>query len=75
MQIIVKEEGYTYMYDSSVYDKIEDGFEEKCCLSVEEAVDIALSLLGCSFGKSAVAKAVKCGNLPTLEYYNPEGNG
>lgn len=72
MQIIIKVEGYTYMYDSSEFDTIEDGEVNKCFLSAEEAVDIALSLLGCSYGRRAVAKAVKCGNIPALDYYNPE---
>lgn len=53
MQIIVKSEAYTYMYDSTVYDS-ED---EQYFPSVEEAVEAALRLLCNSFKPESVEKA------------------
>ena len=53
MQIIVKSEGYTYMYDSTVYDK-ED---EQYFPSVDEAIEAALRLLCNSFPAEKVKKA------------------
>ena len=45
MQIIVKESEFTYSYDSSVNDKVVDGFLEEYHTPVEDAVDAALTLL------------------------------
>ena len=68
MQIIVKEEAYTYMYDSSVYDKTdENGVVNPCFPKVDEAVDAALSLLGIIYGREKVANAIKEG-VPAMEY-------
>lgn len=47
MQIIVKSEAYTYMYDSTVYDS--ESEEGQYFPSVEEAVEAALRLLCNSF--------------------------
>lgn len=52
MQIIVKSEGYTYMYDSTVYDN--ESEEGQYFPSVEEAVEAALRLLCNSFKPESV---------------------
>ena len=52
-QIIVKSEAYTYIYDSTVYDR-ED---EQYFPSVEEAVEAALRLLCNSFKPESVEEA------------------
>ena len=54
MQIIVKSEAYTYMYDSTVYDnENEDG---QYFPSVDEAVEAAHRLLCNSFKPEKVEK-------------------
>ena len=58
MQIIVKSEGYTYMYDTTVNDKLsEDGLEPDF-ITAEEAISTALRLLACSYGHEAIQKAI-----------------
>lgn len=52
-QIIVKSEAYTYIYDSSVYDKEDQQYFP----SVGEAVEAALRLLCNSFPAEKVKKA------------------
>lgn len=59
MQIIVKEGAYTYMYDSSAFDQTVDGETEKAFPTPTEAIEAALDLLGCSFGRETIAKALK----------------
>ena len=55
MQIIVKSEAYTYMYDSTVYDN--ESEEGQYFPSVGEAVEAALRLLCNSFPAEKVKKA------------------
>ena len=59
MQIIVKEGAYAYTYDSSVFDKTVDGETEKAFPTPAEAIEAALDLLGCSYGRDSIAKALK----------------
>lgn len=67
MQIIIKEEAYTYMFDSAAYDVIDNGVVEQCFPRVDEAVDAALSLLGIIYGREKVANAIRDG-VPAMEY-------
>ena len=53
MQIIVKSEAYTYIYDSTTYDSE----NEQYFPSVEEAVEAALRLLCNSFKPELVEEA------------------
>ena len=55
MQIIVKSEGYTYMYDTTVNDKLSE--EGQYFPSVGEAVEAAHRLLCNSFKDESVAEA------------------
>ena len=55
MQIIVKSEAYTYMYDSTVYDN--ESEEGQYFPSVEEAVEAALRLLCNSYKPEAIEAA------------------
>ena len=58
MQIIVKSEAYTYMYDSTVYDKFsEDGLKPDFLIA-EDAISTALRLLACSYGYEAIRNAI-----------------
>ena len=67
MQINVKEEEYTYMYDTSIDDEMENGVLAPYFPKVDEAVDAALSLLGIVYGRERVANAIKEG-VPAMEY-------
>lgn len=55
MQIIVKSEGYTYMYDSTFYDN--ESEEGQYFPSVGEAVEAVLRLLCNSFKPEYVEEA------------------
>lgn len=72
MQIIVKDEEFTYSYDSSVNDKIIDGVLEEYNTPVEEAVDAALMLLWNVYERGDIARAIKGGHIPALDYDDEE---
>lgn len=67
MQIIVKDSEFTYCYDSSVNDKVVDGFLEEYHTPVEDAVDAALTLLWNVYGRGKIARALKNG-VPAMDY-------
>lgn len=67
MQIIVKDAEFTYSYDSSVNDKIEGGFLEEYYPPVEEAVDVAMTLLWNVYDKAEIARVLKKG-IPAMDY-------
>lgn len=67
MQIIVKNETFTYTYDTSVNDKIEDGFLEEYFPPVEEAIDAALTLLWNVYDRGKIARALRKG-VPAMDY-------
>lgn len=71
MQIIVKDAEFTYSYDSSVNDKIVDGFLEEYYTPVEDAIDAALTLLWNIYDKGAIARALKKG-IPAMDYDDEE---
>lgn len=67
MQIIVKSGEFTYSYDSSVDDKIVEGFVEEYFPSVEEAIEAAMTLLWNVYDRKAIAQALKKG-IPAMDY-------
>jgi hypothetical protein len=71
MKIIVQDAEFTYCYDSSVNDKIEDGFLHEYFPPVEEAVDAALTLLWNVYDKGEIARALKKG-IPAMDYDDGE---
>lgn len=71
MQITVKEGAFSYMYDSSVMDTVEDGFLNEYHPEVEEAVDAAISLLWNIYPKRKIAKVLLEG-IPAMDYGRPE---
>ena len=71
MQIIVKDKEFTYMYDSSVNDKVVDGFLDEYYPPVDEIVDIAVSLLWNLYDKAAIARVLKEG-IPAMDYDKSE---
>ena len=58
MQIIVKSEAFTYMYDNTTCDSENENGLEPEPLSAEEAIETALRLLACSYGEKAIRKAI-----------------
>jgi hypothetical protein len=71
MQIIVKEGAFSYMYDSSVMDTIEGGFQEEYFPEPEEAIEAAITLLWNVYPKRALAEALLEG-IPAMDYGRPE---
>ena len=67
MRIIVQDAEFTYSYDSSVNNKVEDGFLHEYFPPVEEAVDAALTLLWNVYDKGEIARALKKG-VPAMDY-------
>lgn len=67
MKIIVKDKEFTFSYDSSVNDKIEGGFLEEYYPPVEEAVDVAMTLLWNVYDKAEIARVLKKG-IPAMDY-------
>lgn len=67
MRIIVQDAEFTYCYDSSVNDKIEGGFLEEYYPPVEEAVDVAMTLLWNVYDKAEIARVLKKG-IPAMDY-------
>ena len=72
MKIIVQQDEFTYTYDSSVNDKVVDGFLEEYNPPVDEAVDAALTLLWNVYERGDIARAIKEGNIPALDYDNED---
>lgn len=71
MQIIVKDSEFTYCYDSSVNDKVVDGFLEEYHPPVEDAIDAALTLLWNVYDRGQIARALKNG-IPAMDYDDEE---
>ena len=71
MQIIVKEGAFSYMYDSSVMDTVEDGFEKEYFPEPEEAVEAAITLLWNIYPKRKIAEVLLEG-IPAMDYGRPE---
>ena len=59
MQIIIKEEEFTYMYDSFVPGEKGEEDPLESYLTPEQAIEIALDLLSCSYGRKQIEKAYK----------------
>lgn len=68
MKITIQSGEYTHCYDSHVDDKIEEGWLHEYFPPVEEAVDAALLLLGDVYPRAAIAKYLKKGHLPAMDY-------
>ena len=68
MKITIKTGEYTHSYDSSVDDTIDGGWLHQYHPSVEEAVDAALLLLGDVYPRAEIAKYLRKGNLPAMDY-------
>ena len=69
MKITIQLGEYSHTYDSSVDDKIEGGWLKEYFPPVEEAVDAALLLLGDVYPRAEIAKYLRKGNLPAMDYY------
>ena len=69
MKIIVQTGAFTHTYDSSLYDKVEDGEIDEYFPSVAEAVDAALTLLWNVYDKREIARVLVKGEVPATEYY------
>ena len=72
MRIIVQDGEFTHTFDSSVNDKIVDGFLEEYNTPVDEAVDAALTLLWNVYDKADIARVIKEGHIPALDYAEEE---
>ena len=71
MQFIVKDAEFTHIYDSSVKDKVVDGFLQEYYPPVDEAVDAALTLLWNVYDRGAIARALKTG-VPAMDYVDDD---
>ena len=67
MQIIVKDNEFTYTYDSGVNDKVDGGFVDEYYPSTEEVLEAAIKLLWNLYSPKEIAKTLKAG-IPAMDY-------
>ena len=74
MKITIQDGTMFYMCDYSVNDKIDGGFLDEYYPKVSEAVDDALELLGCVYGREEVGNYLMT-HIPAMDYAAKEKEG
>lgn len=59
MKFIVEDGPFSYAVDWSKEDKIENGWLNEYCPSVEEALDAVVHLLGCVFPEEKIEQEMR----------------